>query len=132
MSNSQDTIRFEHAALNLPDYQAATAWYKEHLGLQIARDYPGEKTFLADGHGRTILELYTNPDAPFLDLHQTNSLSLHLAFNVDDPDTTADRLVAAGASLESAPVDSGPDRVIWLKDPFGVSIQLIRRQDPMP
>ena len=60
-------MRFEHFALNVPDVRAHAQWYVDHLGFTVARrreDAPFMH-FLADDTGRIIVELYSNPKAPY-------------------------------------------------------------------
>ena len=126
------SFHFEHVALNTEDYERAVQWYIQNLGLSVARDTPGEKTFLRDAGGRTVLEVYSNRNAPVLDFEDMHYLSLHIAFAVDDPDAAAEALVSAGASIVDPPRTVEGDRLVMLKDPYGIAIQLIRRSQPMP
>ena len=104
----------------------------ENLGLSIVRKVPGNMTFLADPGGRPVLELYSNPSAGVMDFSGTHFLSMHLAFLVADPQAIADKLCAAGAKVvEPFKVTDAGDRMVMLKDPFGISIQFIRRARPM-
>ncbi len=118
---------FEHVALNVPDRDAAVAWYVEHLGLRVVREVPGAMAFLADADGTVVFELYNNRDAGRIDFPKTDTLALHIAFEVDDPRTAADELVAGGASVAEAYKEVGDDAMIMLRDPFGVGLQLVHR-----
>ncbi|MDF1569576.1 MAG: VOC family protein [Spirochaetaceae bacterium] len=130
--NKHPNFTFAHAGLNVDDLDAASDWYTKHLGLSVARSVPGNMTFLADPTGRVIIEFYANKSAPVLDFHRTHFLSLHLAFLVDDPEAAAERLVAAGATIaEAFKVTDAGDRMVMLQDPFGISVQLISRAEPM-
>lgn len=126
-----NSFTFEHFALNSSDYEAVVQWYVENLGLKVVRDTPGEKTFLGDSSGRTVLELYSNHSAPVLDLANSHHLSMHVAFTVSDPDTAAEDLVSAGATIIDPPKTVDGDRLVMLQDPFGLSLQLIKRATPM-
>lgn len=119
-------------ALNLSDYQEAVRWYTRHLGLTVVRDDPGTKVFLGDSMGRTALELYTNTEAGVPDYADMHHLSLHIAFAVDDPDECAAALVNAGAVMIDPPRTVGGDRLAMLRDPWGVCLQFIHREEPMP
>lgn len=131
MSNYPD-FTFAHTGLNVADMDAAVSWYVENLNLSVARRVEGVMTFLADPTGRVILELYANPSEAVLDFSSTHWLTFHLAFLADDPELVADRLVAAGATVSDAyKVTPSGDRMIMLQDPFGLSIQLIQRSQPM-
>ena len=123
---------FAHTGLNVSDRDACAAWYTEHLNLKVVRSVPGNMIFLADQTGRVVLEIYSNPAAPVLDFTDIHFLSLHLAFLVEDPDGKAKELIAAGATVaEEYKVTDVEDRMIMLRDPFGVCIQLIKRKEPM-
>ncbi len=127
-------MRFEHAALNVPDARAMAAWYVEHCGLEVIRsvDQAPHMHFLADATGRTILELYTNDAAPVPDYPSQHPLSLHVAFAVEDAAATRDRLIAAGATLFSDNGLQDGTQLVMLRDPWGVALQLCQRAEPMP
>ena len=127
-------MTFEHFALNVPDVPALVAWYREHLGLTIATA-PGGATqthFLADSSGRTIVEVYHNPAAPVLDFAATDPLVFHVAFVVADAPTEKDRLLAAGATLAQEVTAPDGSRLVMLRDPWGIAVQLCQRATPMP
>jgi glyoxylase I family protein len=127
-------MRFEHFALNVPDARAAAAWYVEHLGFTIVRVV--EKSpfthFLADETGRTVLEVYTNPAAAIPDYRNQHWLIVHFAVVSRDVDADRARLEKAGATI--ATVDDLPDgsRLVMMRDPWGVCLQLCRRATLMP
>ena len=131
MSKYPDST-FAHVGLNVDDMDAVAEWYVEHLGLTVVRRVEGTMTFLADPTGRVVAEFYANPAAAVMDFPATHPLTLHLAFLTEDPDATAERLLAAGATVaEAAKTTPAGDRMVMLRDPFGISIQFIRRADPM-
>jgi uncharacterized glyoxalase superfamily protein PhnB len=123
---------FAHAGLNVADRDACAQWYVNNLNLSIVRSVPGNMIFLADPNGRVVLEIYSNPAAPVLAFDGIHFLSLHLAFLVEDPAKKADELIAAGAAVaEDYKITDAGDRMIMLRDPYGVCVQLIKRQEPM-
>ena len=84
-------MKFEHFALNVPDVHAHAQWYVQHVGFTIARqreDAP-YMHFLADDTGRTIVELYSNPTAPYPDYKNAHPLLFHVALVA--PDARAER-----------------------------------------
>lgn len=127
-------MKFEHFALNVPDAIAAAKWYVEHLGLKVARSRTDSPftSFLSDDTGRVILEVYSNPAAPFTDYRSAHPLCFHVAFVADDPNSVRARLVAAGAA--PAYEETLPDGsfLIMVRDPWGIPIQLVRRATPFP
>ncbi len=50
----------EHVALNVSDPVAMAAWYKEHLGFEIAKGMttPPYTTFLRESTGVMMIEVY--------------------------------------------------------------------------
>lgn len=124
---------FEHVGLNVPDHQRAAAWYQDNLKMTVARQLPdGGAVFLADPTGRVVLEVYHNPAAPDLDLPSFQPLMLHFAFLVDDVEARAHELQAAGCTVaDSLKTTPAGDTMIILRDPFGLNVQLIKRNEQM-
>lgn len=130
-AGDRGVFRFEHLALNLANREAFERWYVENLELVVARSVPSEKSFLADRNGTVIFELYDNKSAPYTELRDTEPLTFHVAFAVDDVEAAAARLVAAGARVvEPVKVVDG-DRLAMMEDPFGLSLQLVCRKSSM-
>ncbi len=126
-------LPFEHLAINVTDPVAVAAWYVEHLGMDVVRrgQPPVHMHFLADAGRRAMIELYHNAAAPadvYRDLHPAQ---LHLAFSSSDPDADAARLVAAGATLVEHLHNPDGSHLAMLRDPWGLPIQLARREQPM-
>lgn len=127
-------MKFEHAALNVPDALAMAHWYIQHCGMQAARamQQPPFTHFLTDSTGRTILELYSNPAAPTPDYAMQHPLCLHIAWAVDDAAIARERLISAGASLVSDEHLADGTHLVMLRDPWGVALQLCQRAAPLP
>lgn len=123
--------RFEHLALNVSDMEAMADWYCAHLGMTKVRHDPGRKLFLADARRVVVLELYSNGGKPQIDLGETSSAALHLAFVVDEMDAAVDALVAAGCTVEQPIRTDTGDRLAMLRDPFGLALQLVEREKPL-
>lgn len=125
-------MRFEHFALNVPDVRAHAQWYVDHLGFSVARARPDAPFthFLADDSGRVIVELYSNPAAPYPPYAATPPLCFHVALVAPDAPAERRRLEAAGATLFLE--ESLPDGtlLIMLRDPWGVPVQLCQRAKP--
>ena len=126
-------LRLEHVALNVSDPRAMADWYVANLGMRVVRqvDGPPHTRFLADIAGATVVELYENPAARIPDYVCMDPLELHLAFDSRDPDADRDALVRAGAT----PLSDGrlPDgsRLLMLRDPWGLALQLCARPTPL-
>lgn len=126
-------MHFEHAALNVPDPKAMAAWYVMHCGAHLVstQDGPPYTSFLADTTGRVILEIYANPEAPIPDYRTQHPLCLHIAFAVEDIDAERDRLIDAGAELYAEQELDNGSRLVMLRDPWGIPLQLVRRGVPL-
>jgi len=124
---------FEHFALNVADAAAHARWYVQHASFRIVRQKPDAPFthFLADSNGRVVLEMYTNPAAPLPDYPGMHPLCFHFALISSDARNDQARLVAAGASFVSEEnlIDGG--RLIMLRDPWGVPLQLCQRAQPL-
>jgi glyoxylase I family protein len=126
-------LRLEHVALNVTDPRAMADWYVEHLGMRVVRQVEGppHTRFVADAGGRTVVELYVNPSARIPDYLRMDPLELHLAFDSQDPDGDRDALVRAGATaLSDARLPDG-SRLLMLRDPWGLALQLCARATPL-
>lgn len=126
-------MKIEHLALNVPDPLSMARWHVEHLGLKVKRRAvePPYAHFLADDSGTVMLELYGNTSAPLLDLPQVQPPALHLAFVSRDVAADVRRLTAAGATIVADVHLLGGDTFAMLRDPWGLPLQLVKRQTPM-
>ncbi|WP_209328956.1 VOC family protein [Lunatimonas salinarum] len=122
-------MKIEHLALNVVDPIAMSAWYESHLGLVAVKKMQESPymIFLADDSGKIMIEIYQNPKAAVLDFPSLDPLQLHLAFVSGDPGSDAQRLMQVGATLVSD--DTLPDgtRLVMLRDPWGLALQLVKR-----
>ena len=127
-------MKIEHVAYQVPDPVALADWYVEHLGMTIKRFQTASPfaRFLADDGDAVMIEVYCNPAIPMPDYRAIDPLLRHLAFWADDVAATRARLIAAGATSEGEVVISeAGDHLAMLRDPWGLAIQLVRRQDAM-
>ncbi|MEU1983526.1 VOC family protein [Nocardia sp. NPDC019395] len=108
------------------DYATTVAFYREALGLAIAREYPGGTVFFAGqslievaGHGGSETDPEGFAGAIWLQVRDVGAVAVELALN--------------GVSIDRAPV-SEPWGLIemWLKDPDGVPIVLVEVPDDHP
>ena len=124
----------EHIALNVRDPVSMAAWYVQHLGLRVLRkqEQAPFTHFLADRAGRVVLELYHHAKAVMPNYASFDPLTLHIAFKADDVAQQRQRLLAAGATLagEIVTTESG-DLMTFLRDPWNVTIQLVKRIEPL-
>ncbi len=124
-------MKIEHVAFQIEDPRAAAQWYVEHLGLTIKRSQAQSPhgQFLADAGDAVMLEFYNNPKVAVPDYRLIDPLVLHIALATSDVTAARARLIAAGARPEGdAAVTDAGDHVAMLRDPWGLAIQLVRRQ----
>jgi len=127
-------VNIEHFALNVPDPAAAAAWYGRHLGMQVVRSLTEAPFthFLADESGRVVMEIYGHTKAPVPDYAALHPLVFHIAFASTDVVGTLERLLAAGARREGeVTVTPAGDEMTFLRDPWGVPLQLVKRARPL-
>jgi len=133
-TQNADRIRLEHVAINVENPAGMAKWYCKNLGMKIIRQGPPpvNMRFISDAGGNMMLEIYHNPPDAVPDYASMDPLMLHIAFMVDDMKGTCRKLVAAGATVASeiTVTDSG-DEIAMLRDPWGVSIQFVKRANPM-
>lgn len=125
-------MKLEHVALNVEDPAGMAEWYSQHLRMRVVfvGDEPLHIHFLADEAG-SMIELYHNTDAELPDYAGIHRFNLHFAFAVDDIAAQRDRLVAAGATTEGDIVDMGAGEILFMRDPWHVPIQLVKRPKPL-
>jgi glyoxylase I family protein len=127
-------MKFEHFAVNVPDAKAHAKWLVDNLGLRYARrrDDAPFTSFLADDTGRVIIEIYSNPAAPYPDYKAAHPLCFHVAFVAEDPTDVRARLTAAGATFAYEEKLPDGSHLIMLRDPWGMPLQFVRRGTPFP
>jgi catechol 2,3-dioxygenase-like lactoylglutathione lyase family enzyme len=115
--------------LTVPDFEAALAFYRDALGLEQIADWSSDdgRVVLLDA-GRATLELFDEAQAETVDRIEAGrrvSGTVRLALEVTDSDSTAQRLVAAGAE-EIAPPVTTPwgDRNARVQAPDGMQLTL--------
>jgi hypothetical protein len=87
--------------------------------------------FLADASGSVLIELYANPLAAVPDYAGKNPLELHVAFVTADPDGDRAALVAAGATFVDESTLPDGSKLVMLRDPWGLALQLCQRTSPI-
>jgi catechol 2,3-dioxygenase-like lactoylglutathione lyase family enzyme len=126
-------LKVEHFACNVSDPVGMAAWYVRHLGMRIVRHNPAPPQihFLADAAGRVVMEIYSNSVDAVPDYRAMHPLRFHVAFDAADPDAAGAELVAAGATLVDAQTLPDGSRLLMLRDPWGLAVQLCRRTTPL-
>jgi catechol 2,3-dioxygenase-like lactoylglutathione lyase family enzyme len=128
------TMHIEHIALNVSDPIKMAEWWVRHLGMRVVRRVEGATNthFLADELGRTVLELYHQGKAPVPEYFGMDPMVLHVAFLAPNLPAERERLLAAGAtSAADASTTPAGDVLAFLRDPWGVTVQLVQRARPL-
>ncbi|NLD62041.1 VOC family protein [Candidatus Sumerlaeota bacterium] len=125
------TTFIEHVALNVADPAAIAQWYCTHLGMTILRgaDTPTPVRFLGDpANGKVILEFYHNETIPISDFATISQVTFHIAFHTDDVEAMRLKLLNAGATaLSPTEILDGGMEVAFVRDPWGLCVQIIHR-----
>lgn len=115
--------------LTVRDFDEAVAFYRDVLGLEQLADWSGDdgRVILLDV-GHATLELFDERQAESVDRIEAGrrvSGPVRLALEVEDPDGSAQRLVAAGAVAEAPPVvPPWGGRNTRLRTPDGMQLTL--------
>jgi catechol 2,3-dioxygenase-like lactoylglutathione lyase family enzyme len=116
-------------ALTVDDFDAALAFYRDELGLEV-RDMwvaEGSKGVLLEA-GSATLELFDEGQAAMVDEIEVGRRvagPVRIAFRVDDSGAVADRLEAAGAERLGGPVETPwHDVNVRLAAPDGMQLTL--------
>jgi catechol 2,3-dioxygenase-like lactoylglutathione lyase family enzyme len=115
--------------LTVPDFDEAVAFYRDALGLEQLADWSGEDgRVILLGVGQATLELFDERQAESVDRVEAGrrvSGPVRLAFEIEDLDGTAERLLAAGAEPEAPPVvPPWGGRNARLRSPDGMQLTL--------
>lgn len=133
-SNTEIPMRLEHAAITVQDPAKFADWWCKNLGFKIVRkmDTAPFMHFIVDGGGKMMLEIYNNPKVKVPDYRAQDALILHFAFVSENPTADRDRLIKAGATLDADLLKTpAGDELVMLRDPWGVAIQMCKREKPM-
>jgi glyoxylase I family protein len=127
-------MKIEHLAINVAHPLDTSRWYVEHLGFTVKRRMMEDPWahFLADDSGTVMMEIYGNKAHPVPDYAAIDKMSIHLALVSSDMEADVRRLEAAGAKLEGEINHQHTgDKMCFLRDPWGFTLQLVQRANPM-
>ncbi|MBK1790854.1 VOC family protein [Persicirhabdus sediminis] len=126
-------MKIEHFAIQVADSKELAIWYEKHLGMTTKRSgpAPADARFIADSSGTVMIEVYNNPAASTPNYSEMHPLLVHLAFVSEDVQADKTRLIAAGCTEFSDDVTPDGDKLVMLRDPWGIALQLCQRKDPM-
>ena len=122
-------MRIDHVALNVKEPRLMAQWYVANLDMSFIRssDEPPYVHMLVSADGGAMIELYANPVGEFLDYGSMHSLTFHIAIITDDLVKDRDRLVAAGAKVDSdIMVNPSGYQMAVIRDPWGHGLQLVQ------
>ncbi|NEW25616.1 VOC family protein [Nocardia cyriacigeorgica] len=107
------------------DYDRTLAFYRDDLGLAIAREYPGGTVFFA---GQSLIEIAGHGGSD-----GSSSFDGAIWLQVRDVSAAAVELTLKGVSIERAPVQEPWGLIeMWVRDPDGVAIVLVEVPDDHP
>ena len=123
--------KVDHAAIRVPDFDAAIAWYTEKLDFRLKRQvsFAGLTfAFLSPaGDDDFVFELLAGPGAAsrptYMDLHASYKMAgwHHVCFRVDSVDGAIEQVRQRAVTIVSEPHDvvSMGLRVAFFADPWG-------------
>ena len=124
-------MKYLHAMIRIRDVDESLRFYTELLGLTLTDEmhYPEDAFslyFVATAKGEPEIELTHNHDDR--DYSGGDNFG-HLAFRVDDIYATCQKLMDGGVTILYPPRDG---RMAFVKDPSGISIELLQEGEPLP
>jgi glyoxylase I family protein len=129
-------MKIEHFGLAVKEPITMANWYVAHLGFVIRRSWGDNQNggaFISNSSqdlaSEPMIEIYNNNNVTSILGSPTFSpLTLHIAVNSSDPDADLARLEKAGAVfIERNEKKPQADELIFLRDPWGNVIQLVKR-----
>lgn len=124
-------MRIEHIGFLVSEPISIGNWYKEYLNLKIIKSFGNNEegaVFLKDAKTGTILEFGKFKETLNFNYNELKPLQIHIAIECQDPLELAKKLESAGAMIigESPKAEVKNERIL-VKDPWGITIQLINR-----
>ena len=124
-------IKYLHAMIRTSNPETSHEFYTNGLGLIKTRQYDSEKgqfslIYYATAQGEPEVELTHNWD----DREYDNGNNFgHLAFSVSNIYQTCETLTQLGVTILRPPRDG---HMAFIKDPNGISIELLQEGDSLP
>lgn len=124
-------MKYLHAMIRVVDIEKSLHFYRDLLGLKLIRqkDYQNGRFslyYLATEEGEPEVELTHNWDGG--DYVSGNAFG-HLAFSVENIYQQCQSLEDGGVAILRPPRDG---HMAFIKDPSGISIELLQQGDPLP
>ncbi len=125
----------EHIGIIVNEPEKMAYWYKEVLGFNIIvakEDSEKGMAFVTDAGSKVMLEFGKIPGVAPLALKVNHQAQLHIALKSDDPDRDTEYLISKGAAfIEKCAATLPGDNIVMLKDPWGNTLQLVKRGQPL-
>ena len=124
-----DPVNELRVAVTVDDYETALTFYRDALGLTVVESWENEggSGMILDA-GRATFEVLSRSQTEFVDRIEAGGESsgpVRLALEVEDSETTAERLEAAGAERLGGPVVTPwSHRNVRLRAPDGMQLTL--------
>jgi glyoxylase I family protein len=124
--------RIHHVAIICSDYARSKHFYVEVLGFKVVRESyrEGRKSYKLDLQvgDRYQLELFSFPDPPARPSRPEACGLRHIAFEVDDVQESAQKLIARGVEVEPIRIDETTNKAFtFFQDPDGLPIEIYQR-----
>ena len=124
-------MKYLHAMIRVADIEKSLRFYQEYLGLKLLRKSDYEEGqfslyYLATEHGEPEIELTHNWGA---NEYQSGNAFGHLAFSVENIYEVCQKLEDSGVAILYPPKDG---HMAFVKDPNGISIELLQAGDSLP
>lgn len=116
-------MKMQHVTIQTPCLEESVKFYQDITGLTIQDDFRetvgAPMVFLSNAEGETCIELIENKKAPY------KGDGISIGFHTDDVDAKYEELKAAGFELSPMIAPNPHVKFFFLKDPSGVTIQMI-------
>jgi lactoylglutathione lyase len=128
-------IRFWYTGIRVKNLEESIRFYREALGFQVVLRgkmiaHEGTYVHMRTPTGKQILELNHYPESSKFHEEYVNGSELdHLGLYVSDVRGQYERLIALGCESAAEPFSQGSWVLAFVKDPNGVWLELIGRED---
>jgi catechol 2,3-dioxygenase-like lactoylglutathione lyase family enzyme len=137
IGNGGVTYYLHHLSITCEDINIVEHFYRGQLGLKTVIDRrPGGNIFMVDpavavdgsrcGPMIEVIDQTCWWDREAALFKKLGPCIDHISFLVDDVDTVYNELMSQGIESTTEPVDYGPNRIFFFRDPNGVEIEIQR------
>jgi len=129
------SFRFIYTGIRVKNMDESIRFYNEVLGMKIAEKREkmeptrGEVVTLKSPNSSQLLELnFYEEESPFYAPYMNGEDLDHLAFDVENLESTISDLKRRGIEIVVEPYQIGEWREAFIKDPNGIWIELLQRK----